>query len=435
MEKSTPGEYRLIHNLSFPAGQSINDGIPRDFCRVEYARFDDAVALVRTAGEGALMAKSDIKSAFRLLPIAPEDFELLGFKFEGKYYFDKALPMGAGISCSHFEEFATFLEYKVREITGSKAVIHYLDDFFMVGRKGSEFCGMLLHAFQKVCDTLGVPLAVEKTEGPTTIITFLGLEINSDRQVVRVPQEKLSKLKGKLQRALEASFITLREIQALIGLLNFVCRAVSPGRAFMRRLIDLTIGVHDKSCKVQVGRGAKQDMRMWLNFLENYNGVSVFLPATHIDNFELELFTDAAGSIGMGAYFKGHWTQLRWPAEILRLNLSIAFLELYPIVVSVILWGSEMANRKILFRSDNQAVVSVINKQTSKCSRVMSLVRILVLQCLMHNIVFSAKHIPGVDNSIADALSRFQVQRFRSLAPDADREGTPCPLLMLDILK
>ena len=79
MEKSTPGEYRLIHNLSFPAGQSINDGIPRDFCRVEYARFDDAVALVRTAGEGALMAKSDIKSAFRLLPIAPEDFELLGF--------------------------------------------------------------------------------------------------------------------------------------------------------------------------------------------------------------------------------------------------------------------------------------------------------------------------------------------------------------------
>ena len=60
------------------------------------------------------MAKSDIKSVFRLLSSAPEDFELLGFKFEGKYYFDKALPMGAGISCSHFEEFATFLEYKVR---------------------------------------------------------------------------------------------------------------------------------------------------------------------------------------------------------------------------------------------------------------------------------------------------------------------------------
>ena len=160
----------------------------------------------------------------------------------------------------------------------------------------------------------------------------------------------------------------------------------------MRHLIDLTIGVHDKSCKVQVGRGAKQDMRMWLNFLENYNGVSVFLAATHIDNFKLELFTDAAGSIGMGTYFKGHWTQLGWPAEILQLNLSIAFLELYPIVVSVMLWGSEMANKKILFRSDNQAVVSVINKQTSsvinkqtsKCSRVMSLVRVLVLQCLMH---------------------------------------------------
>ena len=340
--------------------------------------------------------------------------------------------MGAGISCSLFEEFATFLEYKVKEVTGSESIMHYLDDFFMVGKKESKLCGALLQAFQKVCDTLGVPLASEKTVGPTTVITFLGLEIDAVRQEVKVPEEKLVKLRKKLECALKANFMSLREVQSLIGLLNFVCRAVTPGRAFIRRLIDLTVGVQGKSTKVRVGSGAKLDMKTWLKFLDDYNGVSVFLPADHIENTDLELFTDAAGSIGMGAYFQGHWTQLRWPVDILRSNLSIAFLELYPIVIAVKLWGINMANKKILFRSDNAAVVSVINRRTSKCPKVMSLVRVLVLECLRYNIVFNAKHIPGVYNSIADALSRFQVHRFHKLAPNADKAETPCTPLTWD---
>ena len=127
---------------------------------------------------------------------------------------------------------------------------------------------------------------------------------------------------------------------------------------------------------------------------------------------KLELFTDAAKGIGMGAYFQGEWTYMRWPPEIHDLDLLITFLELYPIVI---------------------AVVAVINKQTSKCTRMMCLVRMLVLDCLKLNIVFKAKHIPGVDNDLADALSRLQVQRFRQLAPNAKAIATPCPLFTLEL--
>ncbi|XP_072037394.1 uncharacterized protein [Amphiura filiformis] len=346
VEKRTPGEYRLIQHLSFPEGASINDGIPQELCKVEYTSFDEAVALVAGEGEGALMAKSDIKSAFRLLPISPGDFELLGFKFEGNI---------SSIRHCQWE------------------------------------------------------------------------------QVVRVPEEKLRKLQEQLEKAVRSESMTLQRIQSLLGLLNFVCRAVAPGRAFMRRLIDLTKGVKGKSTRVTIGKGAREDLKMWLEFLRHFNGVSMFLAIDPIANSELQLFTDAAGGIGMGAFFQGHWTQMQWPGDILCLNPSIAFLELYPIVVAVQLWGEKMANQRIVFRSDNQAVVAIINRKTSKCTPIMSLVRMLVMSCLRFNIMFKAKHIPGVENSIADALSRFQFQRFRQLAPWADKVGTPCPRLVLDI--
>ena len=80
-----------------------------------------------------------------------------------------------------------------------------------------------------------------------------------------------------------------------------------------------------------------------------------------------------------------------------------------------------------MFNCDNQSVVAVINKQSALCPELMKLVRRLVIICLQNNIMFKAKHVPGIDNGIADALSRFQVERFRSLAPGAAPEGVEVP--------
>ncbi len=431
--KKTPGEYRLIHHLSFPEGESINDWIPREMCKVVYSTFDKAVQLTSQCGKGALMAKCDIKSAFRLLPVAREDFELLGFTYEGQYYFDKALPMGAAISCQLFETFATFLEFKAQQITKSSSIMHYLDDFFFVAPANSHKCKVLLNSFQTICKSLGVPLAIEKTEGPSEVITFLGLEIDSIRQLVKVPRRKLSQVVDSIQRALSAEDMSLTQVQSLIGSLNFVCRAISPGRAFLRRLIDLTKGVTLKNQRVTIGAGAKKDLTLWLQFLLHCNGVSLFLHNEMLSNFDLQLYTDAAGAIGYGAFFKGQWTQARWSEITLHHNPSIAFLELYPIVVAITLWGHQMGNHKVQFWSDNKAVVAIINKQSSHCPFIMSLVRSLVLQCMHHNILFKACHVPGVDNSIADALSRFQNDKFRRLIPSAEAEMTAPPQLKLDI--
>ena len=142
-------------HLSHPSGRSINDFIALDRCVVHYASFDTAVDLVMRAGVGAWLAKSDIKSAFRLLPVHPEDYELLGFTFDGLYYYDKCLPMGCSISCSLFELFSTFFEFQVKQVAHSQFVTHYLDVFCLLGPLlrlvGRHFLPLQVYARSWVC--------------------------------------------------------------------------------------------------------------------------------------------------------------------------------------------------------------------------------------------------------------------------------------------
>ena len=129
--KSSGNSFRLIHHLSWPAGDSLNDGICDELCRVKYTSFDEAVQRIALAGPSTLMAKSDIQSAFRLLPVRPDDFELLGMKFNGYYFVDKCLPMGAASAPALFETFSTFIEWATSEHSGCDRILHYCDDFFI----------------------------------------------------------------------------------------------------------------------------------------------------------------------------------------------------------------------------------------------------------------------------------------------------------------
>ncbi|KAJ1164044.1 hypothetical protein NDU88_004491 [Pleurodeles waltl] len=188
--KKELGKYRMIHHLSYPKGASVNDYLEEGSCSVSYASFDEAVDLVRAAGIGALMAKADIESAFRLLPVHPGSFHLLGMKWAGQYFYDKCMPMGCAVSCSLFETFACFLEWALKEQKPPGSSLHYLDDFLFIGKAGSDECRATLNAFEHLSRALGVPLAPEKTQGPSECLTFLGIEIDSTSGICRLPEDK-----------------------------------------------------------------------------------------------------------------------------------------------------------------------------------------------------------------------------------------------------
>ena len=428
--KSSPGEYRLIFDLSYPQGASINAGILREDSSVSYTKFDEVVHMVRQEGKGSFLFKVDIKSAFRLLPIHIQDFALLGMKFQDQFFVDKCLPFGLSLSCALFEKFSCFLEWHIKKISGSKLIIHYLDDFCGC-KKNQEKADSILEKTLLAFSKLGVPVAPEKVEGPVTCLKFLGLEVDTVAMQVRIPKDKLEDLRENITFVLNKAGrkITLRELQSLIGKLNFACKAILPGRAFCRRLIDATIGVKKPFHRIKVSTSMVKDLLTWQSFLDNHNGASMMIDES---NKVLDLFTDASGSLGFGAYFEGHWTNAPWPSRILEekaLKKDITYKELFPIVLSVLLWGHRFSNGKVTFHCDNEAVVSIINKQSTSHRRSMGLVRMLVYFCLTHNIVFKARHIPGKNNDIADALSRLQHSKFKALAPrGADKVRTEIPV-------
>ena len=169
----------------------------------------------------------------------------------------------------------------------------------------------------------------------------------------------------------------------------------------------------------------RKDLSMWLKFLGDFNGISMFTDSFWSFNTDICLHTDssAATGHGFGAMFGSQWTIGIWPQEWHDNGLTsdITILEYFPILVAVHIWGRQLANKKVLFKCDNQAVVNIINNQTSKSDRVMVLVRAFMLQWLKLNIVFMAEHVPGSKNLITDSLSRLQMEKFRKLAPNADK--------------
>jgi len=429
VEKHNSSDFRLIHHLSYPEGSSVNDFIDPKLCTVQYTNFDQAVELVQQLGKGCLLGKSDIKSAFRLLPVAPKDFDQLGFCFQGKFYFDKCLPFGCSISPATFEKFSTFLEFAVRKRSEVGGILHYLDDFFFGGAKGSNHCSEIMFHFTECMSDLGVPIAEEKTEGPKTIIVFLGLEINSESLTIRIPDQKVTEIIKKISDIMQKSKSTLHEVQSLIGSLQFACRAIVPGRPFIRRLINAIRGLTRPRHYLRINKSIRNDLLMWLQFFQKFNRISVFHDRFWLTNTEAELFSDSAASVGFGVYFRGSWTHARWPNEWHEsgLTANICLLEFFPLLVAIHIWGQELRNKKIIFYSDNVAVVQAVNSMTSKSEDMMVLLRSFTLQCLHFNLLAKAAHIPGSNNCITDSLSRFQMERFRKLAPQAKGEPEPVP--------
>jgi hypothetical protein len=106
-------------------------------------------------------------------------------------------------------------------------------------------------------------------------------------------------------------------MQSIIGSLNFACRAIAPGRAFIRRLINSTKGVSSPHHMIRVYRGMIADLITWNTFLSAFNGVSVFRNRLWLSNTDIEFFMDSAASIGLGIFVNGHWAQEKWAPDSL----------------------------------------------------------------------------------------------------------------------
>ena len=403
--KKLPGQFRLIHDLSFPYNESsINSNIPKECKQVKYCCVLDAIKDIQECPPGAHAAKTDIENAFKLIPIKPELYPKLGIKFNNLFYYDKTLPQGCASSCQIFEKFSTAIQWILQQRVPGIRLQHYIDDFIVIAENEKD-CETHLSELLHVCQELGVPMAPDKTTKPSTVITFLGIELDLNARVARLPCDKLSENIELLTAILSLKKIRKNMLDSLIGKLCFATSVV-PGRAFLRRLYNKASAVHSPYHFIKISKSMRADLQTWLIFLLHYNGVSFFRLPEFIKSTHINMFSDAS-KLGFGATYGTQWIQGQWPKGWTKFHITV--LEFFPVFVLVSMFAHLVKNANILYYCDNIAVVEIINKQTSRNKKVMEFLRPLILIMMRFNINLKSKHIPGVENILCDKISRFQV--------------------------
>ena len=224
----------LITDLSYPSGHSINDGIPSALCSLSYVTIDDAILKILQSGKGTILAKIDIKSAFHLLPVHPHD-HLLAMSWKGEVYIDHCISFGLRSATKLFNIMADPLSWAAQK-AGVSYLIHYLDDYLTVGPPLYQVCQNNADIFTSLCKDLGVPLATDKLEGPSTSLSFLGIILDTHYMEIRLPSDKLSRMQDMLKSWLSKKKATKREILSLVETLQHATKVVRPGRTFVSRM-------------------------------------------------------------------------------------------------------------------------------------------------------------------------------------------------------
>ena len=212
------------------------------------------------------MAKTDVKSAFRNIPVHPDDWELLGMEWRGLYFFDRVLPFGLRSAPYIFNMLSDALEWILINKLGVSNVLHILDDFFLAEAAPRSSCSTSLCKLLCLFTELNVPIAPGKTYAPSQFLEFLRISLDSVNMVAFLPPDKLSQARTLLGRWRKRSSCKLKELQSLIGILQFACRVIAPGRTFLRRMINLTCGIKQPYHFVKLNSGFYKDLSMWETF-------------------------------------------------------------------------------------------------------------------------------------------------------------------------
>lgn len=301
-KKHTDNKWRLILDLSRPRNRSVNDGIAKSLCSLSYTNVDNTVQRVLACGQGTLLAKMDIESAFRNIPVHPHDRHLLGMAWEGSLYIDTVLPFGLRSAPKIFNAVADALQWIALE-RGVSNLDHFLDDFITTGHPDSTECSQNLDTLVATCRLLGMPLSPSKLEGPTTCLVFLGIELDTVALELRLPAKKLLRLQETISEWAGMKKCTKQDLQSLVGLLHDASIVIRPGRTFTRRLLNLLKASHHRRQEddIRLNTEARSDILWWGSFIAQWNGLSMMRPLQEA-NPDITLTSDASGSWGCGAF-------------------------------------------------------------------------------------------------------------------------------------
>ena len=401
--KPDSDKVRLIHDCSRPQHSNVNSYTDTQH-HYSYVTVDKAVSLMKS---NAYLAKIDIRSAYRHVPIHPSNYTATGlaWQFRGDnsltYLYDCKLPFGAAKSPEIFHRLTQAIKRMIER--RGFTVLAYLDDFLIIADT-KVACQHAYKELIKLLRDLGFQINWDKVVGPCQRLTFLGIEIDTVRRQLTLPERKLCELRLLLSETTAKRSITKRDLQSLVGKLNFAARVVFGGRTFLRRMIDIVNHMHRPHHHVRINAQMRADLGWWTEFLGVFNGKTFFVDSEPVPTEE---FSTDACPIGRGGFFQGDWFYVNWATDYPRLaKVHINLQETFTVLLALERWKDHLRDKWIIVRTDNTTTLSAINKSTSSNQLAMQWLRQLFWLSATYNFHVTSRYIPTVANTLADAISR-----------------------------
>ena len=237
----------------------------------------EKAASAATQGPGCYTGKTDIESAFLLIPVHPNDWELLGMFWNGQYYFDKVLPFGLRSAPYIFNQLSDAIKWILLNRCSISFVCHIYSGatlsypsikFPLSGKPVKYDLDLQKFEYHYICS---------QNRGALPNYSVHGYHTRLGKMEARLPEDKVERIKSALSTFQSQRSTTLQELQSLIGTLNFACKVIPPGRPFLQRIIHLARGVKKTHHHIKLTTGFYKDIEMWKMFIDQWNGIGLFL--------------------------------------------------------------------------------------------------------------------------------------------------------------
>ena len=407
--KSGSSERRVILDLSYPKGASVNDYISKDFylgdkIDLVYPKVDDFIELIKQKGQGCLLYKTDLRRAYRQLGYCPSSYNKVSFVWKKHIFCDTVLCMGSRSSaycCQKFTNAISFIMFKL-----GIYILNYLDDLASAEtHQNADFAFKTMQAMLQKC---GIEEPKNKACSPATSMTFIGVLFNTITMTIEITPERLQEIITILATWLDKSSASLKDIQSLLGKLNFVAACVRPGRIFIARMLKWLKVLYKEDSKLNViPNYVKKDILWWYTYLPRYNGVSMMLYEEWCSPDSI--FSSDSCLQACGGFWEGKYFHSKFPSNFEKCGYSINILEMFAIIVSLKLWGSFFKGKRIQIFCDNESVCFCLNTGKSHNEILQSCLREVAFLAAIYEFQIRAVHLSTDCNRLADTLSRYDI--------------------------
>ena len=390
-----------------------------DFVRKRKFKLLSLRRAVELSTPGCFYGKMDLSACFLSFPLSPEASDLMGFELDGDSFRFTGVPFGLS-SAPRVVSLLLDVVSSVLQEAGARHV-RYLDDFLFIGDSAKEVRAAMVRAAE-IFKKFGLVNNLDKYEGPSTRMEFLGILIDSVSQTLSLPDRKLEALQETLSDVLGRRVVSTKRLHSLLGIMAHLSSVLPAARPFMRRLIDVISFRKASKSKGprRLGTPLREDLLFWHSHVRKWNGTQRWMASGRV----LVMASDASVK-GFGWVVEkasadvlpllpthmrpGHAVSGLWSGDLLEIQSSsenIAWGELYSPVKAAEQMGQALRGTHLVFVLDNSVDVEVINRRKTRSPRLLVLLRRLCQLSLEFGFAFTAVHRPGARNILPDVLSR-----------------------------